>query len=256
MLILVHHFYGRREQKTYREEIKYLDKLNTSNYFFREKVMNYRKLLGALVTTIAFFAFGAQANAALLLTLENPAATNYQQTSNTPCIIGDPSCKAGKALLEFTLIPSGPDNPYPLSSPEYKFSDIQAVVGNVFFVGIDLNTTGGSNVTETLKYFNMTVGGIVAYYYSTETLLAQLNQGNGYADVLLIGFNLTGLDSTKLIQFNVDMASTSAGREQFFLIADRGGVIGEIPEPGTTAILGLGLLGMGFISLRGKKKQS
>jgi hypothetical protein len=30
----------------------------------------------------------------------------------------------------------------------------------------------------------------------------------------------------------------------------------KVPEPGTTAILGLGLLGMGFVSLRNRKKQS
>jgi hypothetical protein len=258
---LMRHFYGRREQKTYREEIKYLDKLNTSNYFFREKVMNYRKLFSSIAMA-SVIGYGIQANAEVIqLELDNTAQTvQYGQTENRPCIIGENSCPGSLAK---TPLPNGPQQQYDVTTDAYLVGSIRALVTDYFYVGIDVNSDDKPFASEYLDLFEAIVrnGDVIVdtYIYNPVSPGTQLllNQGTGKSDALLKTFDLSTYLTTYTITFHTIINTPTDGKEQFFLIkANDGNVIGEIPEPGTTAILGLGLLGMGFISLRGKKKQS
>jgi hypothetical protein len=240
--------------------------------------MNYKKLFGALVSTIAFFGFTSQANAVTILTLDNPSTVQYQQTVSSPCIFDNSSC-SNPAGFSSTLIPTGPaGETYNLYAPAlvstpYTVGQIRDIVGDFFSVGIDVNTANPDRVgdllfaSEQLDFFRMYsyVGGVETLLFAYEveagtgnplTQLKYLSNGNGFSDDVLNGFSLAGLGNTVGIRFQLGLTNASDGREQFFLIAANGGPIVEVPEPGTTAILGLGLLGMGFISLRGKKKQS
>lgn len=217
--------------------------------------MNYRKLLSAVATAVALYGAAGQASALTMLTLENPGTTQYQQTLNSPCVIGDPSCKN---TLPYTLIPNS--SAYDLISPYYTIEQIRGIVGDVFFVGIDVNTTTRPLATEQLDFFGVYVNGVLQFEYSpgTPTQLYTLSNGNGYSDALLKGFDLSAFAAGSDVAFRASIDNATDGREQFFLVSstDPGNPPTEIPEPGTTAILGLGLLGLGMISLRGRKKQS
>jgi hypothetical protein len=228
--------------------------------------MNYQKLLG-LLAFAGTVGYCAQANSAIIgLALDLDPAVVYQQTSNRPCIIGENSCSGVLPTAQFD---NGPQPSYDVTTMAYSVDTIRSLVTNKFIVGIDINTTTSPNATEYLDLFTATVknstGAIVdVFEYDPATpgtnFLTGAN-GNGYSDAILSNFDLSkyGPELGFTITFRTIINTPTDGKEQFFLISagDTGGVPpGSIPEPGTTAMLGLGLLGMGFVSLRGKKKQS
>lgn len=160
--------------------------------------------------------------------------------------------------MAYTQIPN--TSSYDLYSPDYAIETIRTIVGDSFFVGIDVNTTTKPLATERLSFFGLYVNEVLQFSYnpSTPTQLYTLNNGNGYSDELLKGFDLSAFAADSIIKFRASVIDATDGREEFFLIrsTDPGNPPAEVPEPGTTAILGLGLLGMGMLTLRGKKKQS
>src|SRR5215218_9465910 len=107
-----------------------------------------------LLTGFAFLAAQFTLSAAVTLTLENPGTLSYQQTDNSPCVIGDPSCK-NPAGFGSTIITQTPPPPYDYdeTSPTYTVQQIRDIVGNLFFVGIDINTTTSPLATEKLDLF-------------------------------------------------------------------------------------------------------
>lgn len=225
--------------------------------------MNYRKLFSSLAT-VGALGCSIQANAAIIdLTLDNSASTiQYGQTDNRPCIIGENSCKG--SLPKTALPNNGPDlGVYDVTTTAYSIGTITALVTNQFFVGIDVNSTTKPLATEYLDLFEATIRNgdsvVDVYSYDPASPGTQLfvNQGTGASDALLKTFNLSSYLSTYTITFHAIINTPTDGKEQFFLIAANDpNPPSEIPEPGTTAILGLGLLGMGMLTLRGKKKQS
>ena len=202
--------------------------------------MTLRKIL--LLSSVVVLA-GATASYADTITLVGPIATHdYQQTTNSPCVIGNPSCN-NPAGFGVTTIPANPaGNGYNMvASPTYTVSQIETIVGsNAFWVGIDINQT---NVPQTLDYFAMTVNGVVTDLFSTLTSVPSSNNGNGYADYLLETFKLAGYAGTDSVQFIMNMPLANDGAEQFFLIGTESTPPppATTPEPSSLILFGTGL---------------
>jgi uncharacterized SAM-dependent methyltransferase len=142
-----------------------------------------------------------------------------------------------------------------VASPTYTVSQIESIVGsNAFWVGVDINET---SVPQTLDYFAMTVNGVVTDLFSTLTSVPAGNNGNGYADYQLETFKLASFSGTDSVQFIMNMPLANDGAEQFFLIGADPTTQPppSVPEPGTFALLGSGLVSMAGLLARRKAVQ-
>jgi len=216
--------------------------------------MRYAKLAASALLAMSSF-LALNANAEILLS--DPVSKTYQQTTNSPCIFGGPSC-SNPSGFDYTSLPlSGTTQDY-IRSSTYTVQQIIDLVGRTFLIGIDINTTD-QPATEKLVYFKTSINGALntanSYTPAQPYQFLGLDNGNGYADATLGLFDLTGIASTATIMFDLSMLNATDGVETFFLIrADGGGPGNNVPEPGTIAILGLGLLGMGFAAKRRRGK--
>lgn len=223
--------------------------------------MNYKKLLSCIALGLGF-CLSTASNAAILL--QNPGSTTYQQTQNRPCVIGDNSCSNPNGFSS-AAIPNGNLSSYDVTSPTYTVAQIFGILQSyTFFVGIDVNTTTQPLATEHLQLFSMTVNNnglisTVAYQDNSgsgDTVGTQLytnNNGNGYSDELLTGFDLSSFAQNATVTFRAIVNNPTDGKEQFFLIStEGGGGSNNVPEPGTVAMLGIGLIGLSYAAKRAK----
>ena len=206
-----------------------------------------RRLLSLAVLVLGTCA--AVANAGLTWT----TSESFQQTSNSPCIIGNNSCtNDGFPYTVITVTGSS----YTTSSPEYTVGQLAAKFGVLSFsVGIDVNSAGNS--IEVLEYFRTFINNSLsdAYSYEEPTNIAVTNPGNGWSDAVLNGLSFESLQPSDEVYFTASVSNETAGLDQFFLIPREGGGGGgaEIPEPGTVILMGAGL---GVLALLLRRRRS
>nr|AEQ20459.1 PEP-CTERM motif protein [uncultured bacterium CSL132] len=213
-------------------------------------------------STAAIFAL-AEAAFALPLTLTGPVANNSvgPQSASAPCVIAATQCSqpAGFGFNNFTA--SGGDSAYNMYSTTptanvadgvqgtpYLVSQIETVVGSVFQIAIDVNTTNAAG--ETLQLFEVIINNVVAYNYIGPTPIGVIvNNGNGYADWTLGVVDLSSYANNATVLFHAVWDHASDGGESFFLIAGSLPPT-QIPEPTTLPLLAIAMLGLGAMRRR------
>ncbi len=215
-----------------------------------------------LGATAAIFAL-AEAAFAIPLTLTGPVANNSvgPQSASAPCIIAATNCSqpagfgfnnftASGAISSYNMYSTTPTATVPdgVQGTPYTVSQIEAVVGSIFQVAIDVNTTNAAG--ETLQLFEVIVNGAVAYNYVGPTPIGNIvNNGNGYADWTLGVVDLSGFADNATVLFHANWTGASDGGESFFLIAGSLPPT-QIPEPTTLALLGIAMFGLGAMRRR------
>ncbi|MBK5292807.1 MAG: PEP-CTERM sorting domain-containing protein [Acidobacteriia bacterium] len=212
-----------------------------------EALRTFKKCLAPALLTIA--AAGSLVASTIVLT---PVVIvhQYQQTTNSPCIIGESSCNQGTFVQPTLLDPNA--GSFDELSPEYTVAYLLGFGYDNFFVGLDVNQ---SDVVQQLNLFEMLVNDVAVDTFSSSGTLVPPTvgggNGNGYADYLLTGFtSLSSLNSDDIITFRAAMKVVNDGREQFFLIAapplQDPPVDDAVPEPASIALVGAGLALVGW----------
>lgn len=235
------------------------------------------KCVKVALVLLALITLSAAAFASITPVNSGPGDLNvYQQTTNAPCVIGNSSCSNGTFIdSEFNGTPGGGNGSiYDLLSPGYVVVAGNAVVPtngipSSFTIAIDENIAKGAG-NEFLVFFktwicttaptvnlpnsSTAIGppstGATANGYGGCTLSAansyvpgspytipNLNNGNGFSDMILTGFSITPV-GTHYVVFEASVSNDTDGMEQFFLVPQGTPVV---PEPATMLLFGSGL---------------
>jgi hypothetical protein len=198
----------------------------------------------SLLITAAVMSLCAATAQAAPLTLDMDGTPAYQQTHSSPCVYDNASCN-NPSGFSATLLPvmSPPPGTYTnVLSPMYTVGQIRGVVGNTFNMGIDVNTTTSPKATEILDSLELMINGVTQFIFNTSTQLNNNNNGNGWSDAVLSGFDITAFLDSATAQFRLSYHGATDGREQFFLAGAGGSQ--PVPEPLSALILGIGLVGL------------
>ena len=231
-----------------------------------------RLLLAAVL--LAGTALASPASAAVLnnLTITAlPAGLTVPQSLSNPCIICGTSAggnqPANFGYNDFTstgnltsfntfstnIIGGGPlPGNLEVNALPYNGTLLQAFTdaGGTFGVVIDVNTANGG---ETLTAFqlidlDLPIGDRVIFDFTGSLALPDINNGNGKGDYLISGFNLSPYIGDRLI-FRAAWQGASDGAESFYIVP-----LAAVPAPAALPLFASGLVGLGLLFSRRKKK--
>lgn len=201
---------------------------------------------------------GVNTASAGLLTLSAVALNDpLQQQTNNPCVLGGSDCNSRRTaeINDFTVTPTGNGGAninWDLTSPGYTVGVIRLLFGNNFRVGLDFAQANGQ-ADQVLGLFAMTINGVAQDVFVGPAAVPPTpagNAGNGFADYVLTGFDISSFAATDIVRFHATMPVANDGPDQAFLL--RGPCLDceptpNIPEPTTLVLFGLGLLGSGVV---------
>jgi hypothetical protein len=126
--------------------------------------------------------------------------------------------------------------------------------GTTFNVGIDVNQANSAQTLNAFYFLNLTDRTILASY-TTPTLLPAPNNGTGYPDYLLSGFNIDRGDISlgDQVIFLAQWSGANDGAESFFLVAQPG--VAAVPEASTWMMMIAGFFGVGAMAMRRRRQQ-
>ena len=122
-----------------------------------------------------------------------PAPPGTNESDIVSCIFGNNSQGCDASIFAAFWVAWG-DGQQPYTR-DYTVGEIRALVGNVFRIGIDSNTSPGRPEIQMLTEFTLeVVGGPLLYTLAqTYEINTPVAQGNGFTDYIMSLFDLSGL---------------------------------------------------------------
>jgi hypothetical protein len=141
-----------------------------------------------------------------------------------------------------------------------QLSNFLTSVGDLnltFGVAIDVNSTSAKS--EVLQQFRLIdldqsgdgpLGSLVLFSILNPVPLPDIRNGNGSADYLITGFNLSGLANLgDRLLFQATWSGAVDGGESFYIVP-----LAAVPIPAALPMFAAGLAGLGLLAARRKKK--
>jgi hypothetical protein len=215
-----------------------------------------------VATLVGAFASAIPANASIVF--DGSGTIVFQQTQNSPCVIGNNSCNQPAGFTSFQdPNGAGGGGTYDFTSPVYQaispFVAPGSYNGNkiptAFTIGIDENIAAGQGA-ETLVFFrtlictdatgtSCSIDAANSYQPGSPTTIPNINNGNGFSDALLTGFTL---NQNSFYKFEASVGNDTDGMEQFFIVPQ--GTPPTVPEPASLFLLGAGMSALGILRFR------